>query len=112
MTYYDFGVLAPNVVYFVKHIGDRDQKEKFVIMFPIRVVDEYHSVAHFCSAYNYATDVSDEDIKDFHTAIIMQDKPIVESQRPELVPMDMGKESLMKSDLPITRYRRYLMSQQ
>ncbi len=110
MTYYDFSVLAPNVVYFLKHIGDREEKEKYIVMFPIRVVDEFHSVAYFSSAYNYAVDTPDQDIIDFHTTIIMQDKPIVESQRPELVPMDMGKEALLKTDIPITRYRRYLQN--
>ena len=69
-----------------------------------------NSVAYFSSAYNYSVDTPDQDIIDFHTTIIMQDKPIVESQRPELVPMDMGKEALIKTDIPITRYRRYLQN--
>lgn len=108
MVYYDFGVLTPNVVYFIKHIGNRENHEKFIILFPIRVVDELNSYAHFCSAYNYASEASDESIKEFHSTIITQDKPIVESQRPELVPVDLGLETLVKSDLPITRYRRYI----
>lgn len=109
-SYYQYGLLAPNVVYFAKNVGDRDSKEIFVDYFPIRVVDEYHSVAHFCAGYNYPIDVSYETIIDFHTTIIGQDKPIVESQRPYKVPMDMGVETLIKTDIPITRYRRYLQN--
>lgn len=107
-AWYDFGVLAPLTVYFVKHIGDRGNKEKFVLMFAIRPESESKSWAHFIAAYNYAADLSDQDIDDFHSLIIGQDIPILESQRPELLPMDLAEELHLRSDLFTSRYRRHL----
>ena len=107
-AYYDFGILAPLTVYFIKHIGARENKEKFVLMFAVRPESENKSWAHFIAGYNYASGLSDQDISDFHSLIIGQDKPILESQRPELLPMDLGEELHLRSDLMTTKYRRHL----
>ena len=107
-AWYDFGILAPLTVYFVKHIGGRSNKEKFVLMFAIRPESENKSWAHFIAAYNYAANLSDQDINDFHSLIIGQDIPILESQRPELLPMDLSEELHLRSDLFTSKYRRHL----
>ena len=107
-AYYDFGILAPLTVYFVKHIGKRENKEKFVLMFAVRPESEKKSWAYFVAGYNYASDLSDQDINDFHSLIIGQDKPILESQRPELLPIDLAEELHLRSDLFTSRYRRHL----
>ena len=107
-AWYDFGILAPLTVYFVKHIGGRRNKEKFVLMFAVRPETKNKSWAHFIAAYNYAADLSDQDINDFHSLIIGQDIPILESQRPELLPMDLSEELHLRSDLFTSKYRRHL----
>ena len=107
-AWYDFGILAPLTVYFVKHIGGRENKEKFVLMFAVRPESENKSWAHFIAAYNYAADLSEQDIADFHSLIIGQDIPILESQRPELLPVDLSEELHLRSDLFTSKYRRHL----
>ena len=107
-TWYDFGILAPLTVYFVKHIGERSQKEKLVLMFAVRPESETKSWAHFVAAYNYAANLSDEEISEFNSLIINQDIPILESQRPELLPMDLSEELHLRSDLFTSKYRRHL----
>ena len=107
-AWYDFGILAPLTVYFVKHIGGRANREKFVLMFAVRPESETKSWAHFIAAYNYAADLSEQEIADFHSLIIGQDIPILESQRPELLPMDLSEELHLRSDLFTSKYRRHL----
>ena len=109
-VYYDFGILAPLTVYFVKHIGARANKEKFVLMFAVRPETESKSWAHFIAAYNYAVDLSEQDIQDFNSLIIGQDIPILESQRPELLPVNLSEELHLRSDLFTSKYRRHLKS--
>ncbi len=107
-AYYDFGILAPLTVYFIKHIGARENKEKFILMFAVRPESETKSWAHFIAGYNYATKLSDQDIIDFNSLIISQDIPILESQRPHLLPLDLSEELHLRSDLFTTKYRRHL----
>jgi phenylpropionate dioxygenase-like ring-hydroxylating dioxygenase large terminal subunit len=38
----------------------------------------------------------------------MQDKPVVESQRPELLPLDLQEELHLRSDKTAIAYRRWL----
>ncbi len=105
---YDFDVYAPFTVGFVKHVGGREAPEKFVLMFAVRPKSQTTSCAYFIAGYNYGADLSDEDISEFHGAIIGQDKPILESQRPEFLPMDLSEELHLRSDAATARYRRYL----
>ena len=77
-------------------------------MFAIRPESETKSWAHFVAAYNYAANLSDEEISEFNSLIINQDIPILESQRPELLPMDLSEELHLRSDLFTSKYRRHL----
>ena len=107
-VWYDFGILAPFTVYFVKHIGSRQGAEKFVLMFAVRPESADKSWAYMVPAYNYAADLTEQQINDFHSYIFGQDRPVVESQRPELLPMDLSEELHLRSDQMTLRYRRYL----
>ena len=58
---------------------------------------------------NYALD-QDEAFWNFQYVILDQDKPIVESQRPEELPLDMSAELYVKgADLTGVLYRRWLL---
>ena len=84
-AWYDFGILAPLTVYFVKHIGTPGNKEKFVLMFAVRPETENKSWAHFIAAYNYAADLSEQEIADFHSLIIGQDIPHTRIPAPRII---------------------------
>jgi len=106
---YDFGVLAPTTVYFIKHVGDRSDSEKFVLMYAVTPVREKLCHAHFIAAFNYGSgEMRHEEIADYHTEIIMQDKVVLESQRPELLPLDLSSELHLGTDLLPVSYRRWL----
>lgn len=53
-------------------------------------------------------DLSDEEISGFQDEIIKQDIPVVESQRPELLPLDLQAELHLRSDRTVIAYRKWL----
>jgi phenylpropionate dioxygenase-like ring-hydroxylating dioxygenase large terminal subunit len=53
-------------------------------------------------------DQSDEQVRSFQDDIIAQDIPVVESQRPELLPLDLQAELHLRSDRTAIAYRRWL----
>jgi len=52
--------------------------------------------------------MSDEQTRQFEDMITLQDIPIVESQRPELLPLDLQAELHLRSDRTAIAYRRWL----
>ena len=67
-----------------------------------------------CSGYvligqNYNLDQSDRVFQEFEDVIFGQDSRIVESQRPEQVPFDLGEELHLKFDSVAVAYRRAMI---
>ncbi len=50
----------------------------------------------------------DEKLRDFQHAIFMQDKPVLESQNPKLLPLDLRAELHTSADKASSAYRRHL----
>jgi phenylpropionate dioxygenase-like ring-hydroxylating dioxygenase large terminal subunit len=57
---------------------------------------------------NYGHDVPEEELRAFQDEIVSQDVPIVESQRPELLPLDLQAELHLRSDRTAIAYRKWL----
>ena len=57
---------------------------------------------------NYAEDVPDEELREFQDKVAAQDIRIVNSQRPELLPLDLQSELHLRSDQIAIAYRRWL----
>jgi hypothetical protein len=53
-------------------------------------------------------EVLDDETRSFEDAITLQDIPIVESQRPELLPLDLQAELHLHSDRTAIAYRKWL----
>jgi phenylpropionate dioxygenase-like ring-hydroxylating dioxygenase large terminal subunit len=70
--------------------------------------DELSTSAWFYGAVNDKINVSQEEWDDFQNSIFSQDVPIVESQRPELLPLDLQAELHLRSDRLAIAYRRWL----
>jgi len=100
---YTYKVLRPLTAYFMKSSGNT----KFSMIFTITAVAERKSIAWMYVAMNYGT-LSDEEIRSFQDEIIKQDIPIVESQRPELLPLDLQAELHLRSDRTAIAYRKWL----
>ncbi len=75
--------------------------------FTVTPVAERSSIAWAYVAMDYGT-VSDEQAIAFQDLITGQDIPIVESQRPELLPLDLQAELHLRSDRTAIAYRKWL----
>ena len=77
------------------------------MIFTITAVGERKSTIWMYVAMDYG-DLSDEEISGFQDEIIKQDIPVVESQRPELLPLDLQAELHLRSDRTVIAYRKGL----
>ncbi|RST72767.1 aromatic ring-hydroxylating dioxygenase subunit alpha [Siminovitchia acidinfaciens] len=105
-VYYTYEILRPFTVRFTKR--DREKDTLMTIMLTVRPVDEETSIAYGILSFNYETGLSDEEIIAFQDEIFSQDKPIVQNQKPEELPLDLQVELSLVSDRVSIAYRQYL----
>jgi phenylpropionate dioxygenase-like ring-hydroxylating dioxygenase large terminal subunit len=101
---YTFWVERPLTARMTKVQGD----ERFAILGTVTPVDEQTSLAWIVLALNYAHDVPEDELRRFQDAVTAQDIRIVNSQRPELLPLDLQTELHLRSDQLAIAYRRWL----
>jgi phenylpropionate dioxygenase-like ring-hydroxylating dioxygenase large terminal subunit len=97
---YTFRVFRPLLAHFAK--------EKYAAMLAVTPVDETQSIGYMMASIQGRDDVSEEALYAFQKLIISQDIPIVESQRPELLPLDLQAELHLRSDRTAIAYRKWL----
>ncbi|MED4751585.1 aromatic ring-hydroxylating dioxygenase subunit alpha [Brevibacillus choshinensis] len=105
-VYYTYEVLRPLTVKFTKR--DRETSNEMSILLTVMPLDENQSVAYGILTFNYETNLTDEEINKFQDMIFAQDKPIVENQKPEDLPLDLQVELSLKCDRASIAYRQYL----
>ena len=71
-------------------------------------VDAGTCEARLVIAMDYAHDVPEETFVRFQDEVTAQDKVVVESQRPELLPLDLQSELHLRSDRMAIAYRKWL----
>lgn len=82
---YTFQVHRPLTASFRKlHNG-----QTFLMVDIVTPIDEQNSTAWAILAMNYGHEIPDAELLGFQDKITLQDKPVVESQRPELLPLDL-----------------------
>jgi len=101
---YTYRVLRPLTAYFLKS----HQDQKFSIFCCVTPLDDCESAARMIMALNYAPETSDEQLRKYQDVVSAQDIPIVESQRPELLPLDLQAELHLRSDRTAIAYRQWL----
>lgn len=101
---YTFRVLRPLTAYFLKS----HQEQRFSIFNCVTPVDERESISWLIMALNYSPETSDQQLRSFQDVVSGQDIPIVESQRPELLPLDLQAELHLRSDRTAIAYRQWL----
>ena len=57
---------------------------------------------------NHSYDKPEQELREFQDTVAMEDLPIVESQRPELLPLDLQAELHLRSDRLVIAYRKWL----
>lgn len=100
---YTYKVLRPLTAYFVKSSAG----PRFAMYFTVTPVSEDASIAWSYVGLDYG-EQTDEEIRAFEDKITWQDIPVVESQRPELLPLDLQMELHLRSDRTAVAYRTWL----
>lgn len=102
---YEYGILSPFTVYLRKRMRE---DRCFTLLFAVTPVSETASVAWFTIFQNYGDSKDDAQSVAFQDRIFAQDQPIVASQRPERLPLDLAEELHLPSDRLAIAYRKYI----
>ena len=97
---YTYRVHRPLVASFIKH-----GEHSFGMLLAVTPHDAVDSSAWMWQAMDYEPEAS---MIEFQDRIFAQDRPILESQRPELLPLDLQAELHLRSDRTAIAYRRWL----
>jgi phenylpropionate dioxygenase-like ring-hydroxylating dioxygenase large terminal subunit len=82
--------------------------ERFGILAQVAPVDEEFSEMRMVMAMNYGHEIPEQELIAFQDLVAGQDRAIVESQRPELLPLDLQAELHLRSDRMAIAYRKWL----
>ena len=97
---YTYRVHRPLAASFIKH-----GEHSFGMLLAVTPHDQVDSTAWMWMAMNYEPE---SEMVEFQDRIFAQDRPILESQRPELLPLDLQAELHLRSDRTAIAYRRWL----
>jgi len=97
---YMYTVHRPLSASFIKH-----DEHSFGMLLAVTPHDVIDSTAWMWMAMNYEPQKS---MVDFQDRVFAQDRPILESQRPEILPLDLQAELHLRSDRTAIAYRRWL----
>jgi phenylpropionate dioxygenase-like ring-hydroxylating dioxygenase large terminal subunit len=101
---YTYRVHRPLTAYLLKE----STGPRFSILLTITPHEPARSTAWMWMAMNYGHDLPAADLIAWQDGIFAQDRPILESQRPELLPLDLTAELNIKADRTAIAYRRWL----
>lgn len=104
MVNYTYRVYRPLTAYFTKSKAGPSH----AIFLTVTPVSELECLGWMWMCFNYNHDVPDEQFIAFQDKIVSQDIPVVESQRPELLPLDLQAELHLRSDRTSIAYRKWL----
>jgi phenylpropionate dioxygenase-like ring-hydroxylating dioxygenase large terminal subunit len=101
---YHYWVDGPLTAGFVKTHGE----QRFGILAQVVPVDDEHCESRLIMSLNYGHEVAAEELLSFQDGVTEQDRVVVESQRPELLPLDLQAELHLRSDRMAIAYRKWL----
>ena len=101
---FTYKVLRPLTAYFTK----MSSTQGFSIFMSVTPIDQTESNMWMVIAMNYGKDVPEDQVRQFEDKVVSQDMRIVESQRPEMLPLDLQSELHLRSDRTAIAYRKWL----
>jgi phenylpropionate dioxygenase-like ring-hydroxylating dioxygenase large terminal subunit len=104
MIAYHYSVQGPLTAGFVKLSG----MQRLGFLAQVAPIDEETSEMRMVMAINYGEDIPDAELIGFQDRVVAQDRVIVESQRPEMLPLDLQAELHLRSDRMAIAYRKWL----
>jgi len=105
---YSYRVIRPLTVMLTKEPGTQGEKPSDLILMVNQPVQETRTIVWFVLAMNYGHDEPDKSFCDFQDTIFYQDKAVLESQRPQCLPLDPSAEQHQPADKSSNVYRRWL----
>ena len=115
-AYYAYKCLRPLVSYFKKrlviqraedkHLGN--EADRFCTFLTVQMVDEKTSIVRICCATNFDPQPTEAEVRRRQDIVYAQDSAIVDTQRPERIPVDLRQELHHRSDLLGQKYRKWL----
>jgi phenylpropionate dioxygenase-like ring-hydroxylating dioxygenase large terminal subunit len=104
LIHYYYKVHRPLIAYFRKE----STGPRFAMMLMMTPVEPAQSVIWQWMLMNHSYDTPEEELLAFQDEIVYQDLPVVESQRPGLLPLDLQVELHLRSDKMAIAYRQWL----
>ena len=101
---YNYRVLRPLTSYFSKNTDGRC----LTIFFTVTPVEEEECIGWMWMAMNHSFDIPEAEQRAFQDRVVAQDIPIVESQRPKRLPLDLQAEFHLPCDHASITYRKWL----
>jgi phenylpropionate dioxygenase-like ring-hydroxylating dioxygenase large terminal subunit len=101
---YDYQMQGPLTANFVK----LHSSQRFGMLAQVAPIDAEYSEMRLVMAMNYGHEIPAADLIAFQDRVTEQDRAIVESQRPELLPLDLQAELHLRSDRMAIAYRKWL----
>jgi phenylpropionate dioxygenase-like ring-hydroxylating dioxygenase large terminal subunit len=101
---YNYRVLRPLTAYFSKNTDGRC----LTIFFTVTPVEEEECIGWMWMAMNHSFDIPEAEQRAFQDRVVAQDIPIVESQRPKRLPLDLQAEFHLPCDRASITYRKWL----
>ncbi len=101
---YTYRVVRPLTAYLAK----ASSGPRFSLLLTVAPHEAVSSSAWMLMAMNYDRDRPEQEFVAWQDGIFEQDRPILESQRPELLPLDLQAELHLRSDRTALAYRRWL----
>ena len=114
--YYTYRALRPLVAYFSKRTQDADmagnsvsdKSNFFTTFFSVQAVSATHSIVRICAALDIKPAPDAEQTRARADIVFNQDRDIVETQRPERIPVELRYELHHRTDLMGQKYRSWL----
>lgn len=116
MGFYTYRALRPLVAYFSKRTQDADhdgniiseKSNTFTTLFTVQAISATRSVARICAALDIKPSPDPEATRARADVVYNQDRAIVETQRPERLPLELRYELHHRTDLMGQKYRTWL----
>lgn len=115
---YSYRVMRPLIAYFSKRVAVAEAgsnvanlaHERFCTYFTAQPLDDVSCIIRICTARNFSPELTEADVLRRQDLVYTQDRDIVETQRPERIPVDLREELHHRSDRFGQEYRRWLRS--
>ncbi len=101
---YTYRVFRPLTAYLAKE----SDGPRFSILLMVAPHAAVRSTVWMLMAMNYGHELPESELVAWQDGIFEQDRPILESQRPERLPLDLQAELHLRSDRAAIAYRRWL----